>query len=43
MYTIQNTSEMQVAIRDAVHEHWKFLLFQGVAMVVLGFLDVEKS
>jgi uncharacterized membrane protein HdeD (DUF308 family) len=40
MYTIQNTSDMQDAIRDAVHEHWKFLLFQGAVMVVLGFLAI---
>ena len=40
MYTVQNTSDMQNAIRDAVHENWKFLLFQGVVMVVLGFLAI---
>jgi len=40
MYTIQNTSDMQDAIRGAVHEHWKFLLFQGAVMVVLGFLAI---
>jgi len=40
MYTVQNTSDMQDAIRDAVHEHWKFLLFQGAVMVVLGFLAI---
>jgi uncharacterized membrane protein HdeD (DUF308 family) len=40
MYAIQNTSDMQDAIRDAVHEHWKFLLFQGAVMVVLGFLAI---
>jgi uncharacterized membrane protein HdeD (DUF308 family) len=40
MYTIQNTRDMQDAIRDAVHEHWKLLLFQGAVMVVLGFLAI---
>ena len=38
MSTVHNTHDMQEVIRDAVHEHWKFLLFQGAVMVVLGVL-----
>jgi len=40
MSTVHNTHDMQEVIRDAVHEHWKFLLFQGAVMVVLGVLAV---
>jgi uncharacterized membrane protein HdeD (DUF308 family) len=40
MSTVQHTHDMQEVIRDAVHDHWKFLLFQGGVMVVLGILAV---
>jgi uncharacterized membrane protein HdeD (DUF308 family) len=40
MSTIQNTTDMQDAIREAVHEHWKFLLFQGGVMLLLGILAI---
>jgi uncharacterized membrane protein HdeD (DUF308 family) len=40
MSTVHTVSGMQDAIREAVREHWKFLLFQGAVMVVLGVLAV---
>jgi len=40
MSSVQNTTDMQDAIREAVHEHWKFLLFQGGVMVVLGIAAI---
>src|SRR5215472_16607501 len=40
MSTMQTTRDLQDAIRDAVHEHWKLLFFQGGVMVVLGILAI---
>lgn len=36
----QNLSEMQGALKDTLKAHWKFFLFQGVLMVILGILAV---
>jgi uncharacterized membrane protein HdeD (DUF308 family) len=36
----QNLSEMQDALKDTLKTHWKFFLFQGVVMVILGVLAV---
>jgi uncharacterized membrane protein HdeD (DUF308 family) len=38
--TTRRISDMQEAIRDAVHEHWKLLLFQGSVMIILGILAI---
>jgi uncharacterized membrane protein HdeD (DUF308 family) len=40
MTSIQNVSEMQDALKDALKTHWKLFLFQGVVMVILGVLAV---
>ena len=40
MTSSQNPSEMQDAFKDTLKAHWKFFLFQGVVMVVLGILAV---
>jgi uncharacterized membrane protein HdeD (DUF308 family) len=40
MTSVQNVSEMQDALKDALKTHWKLFLFQGVVMVILGILAV---
>jgi uncharacterized membrane protein HdeD (DUF308 family) len=40
MTSVQNVSEMQDALKDALKTHWKLFLFQGVVMVILGVLAV---
>jgi uncharacterized membrane protein HdeD (DUF308 family) len=40
MASVQNVSEMQDALKDALKTHWKLFLFQGVVMVILGILAV---
>ncbi len=40
MTNVQNVSEMQNALKDALKTHWKLFLFQGVVMVILGILAV---
>ena len=40
MTSVQNVSEMQNALKDALKTHWKLFLFQGVVMVILGILAV---
>jgi len=40
MTSVQNVSEMQDALKDALKTHWKLFLLQGVVMVILGILAV---
>jgi uncharacterized membrane protein HdeD (DUF308 family) len=40
MSSVQNVSEMQDALRDALRAHWRLFLFQGVVMIILGILAV---
>jgi uncharacterized membrane protein HdeD (DUF308 family) len=40
MTSVQNVSEMQDALKDALKTHWKLFLFHGVVMVILGILAV---
>ena len=40
MASVQNLTEMQDALKDALKTHWKLFLFQGVVMVILGILAV---
>ncbi len=40
MTSVQDVSEMQDALKDALKTHWKLFLFQGVVMVILGVLAV---
>jgi uncharacterized membrane protein HdeD (DUF308 family) len=40
MTSVQNVSEMQNALKDALKTNWKLFLFQGVVMVILGILAV---
>jgi uncharacterized membrane protein HdeD (DUF308 family) len=40
MSKVQDVSDMQNALKDAVHAHWMLFLFQGVAMLILGVLAI---
>ena len=40
MTRVQNPSDMQDALKDALKTNWKLFLFQGIVMVVLGILAV---
>ena len=40
MTRVQNPSDMQDALKDALKTNWKLFLFQGVVMVILGILAV---
>src|SRR5258708_19477584 len=40
MTRVQNSSDMQDAIKDALKTNWKLFLFQGIVMVILGILAV---
>ena len=42
MSTSQDLSQMQNALKDALHAHWKLFMFQGVAMLVLGCLAIAE-
>jgi len=42
MSSIQNASEMQDALKDALRAHWKLFLFQGVVMIILGILAIVE-
>jgi uncharacterized membrane protein HdeD (DUF308 family) len=35
-------SEFQGAVRAALHENWKWFVFQGIAMLILGCLAVAE-
>ena len=40
MTCVQNPSDMQDALKDALKTNWKLFLFQGIVMVILGILAV---
>ena len=40
MTRVQNPSDMQDALKDALKTNWKLFLFQGIVMVILGILAV---
>lgn len=40
MTRVQNPSDMQDALKDAMKTNWKLFLFQGIVMVILGILAV---
>jgi uncharacterized membrane protein HdeD (DUF308 family) len=40
MTRVQNPSNMQDALKDALKTNWKRFLFQGIVMVILGILAV---
>src|SRR5258705_6079218 len=40
MTRVQNSSDMQDALKDALKTNWKLFLFQGIVMVILGILAV---
>ena len=42
MNTNSELSEFQGAVRSALHENWKWFVFQGSAMLILGCLAVAE-
>lgn len=40
MTRVQNPSDMQDALKDALKTNWKLFLFQGIVMLILGILAV---
>ena len=42
MSDVQVTTRVQNAIKDTLSLYWRFFLFQGVVMVILGCLALAK-